>query len=139
MLYVPPEIPTLPTSILTARYRLHDAVKSRCDSFQWLVDSHHALGSEELSRPHDLHHPDCRIIRLNADGQLIVSVTSMRRAISYDSTTYRGSYKSWISTVAQFYPLNPTRSYRLVSYYIFGLLSFNLYYSTITLYWPSVA
>ena len=107
----------MPTSILTARYRLHEAIKTRCNSFQWLVDSHYAIGADEMSRPHDLHHPDCRVIRLTTDGQLIVSVTNMRKAISYDSTTYLGSYKSWMSTIAQFYPLNPTRSYRMVSCY----------------------
>ena len=114
-MYAPPVIPTLPTSILTARYRMHDAIKSRCNSFQWLVDGHYDLGGEELSRPHELHNPSCRLIRLTPDGRLVISVTSIRKALSYDSTIYYGSYKSWISDVAQFYPLNPIRSFRMVS------------------------
>ena len=117
VLCTPPEIPTLPTSLLTARYRLHDAIKSHCNSFQWLIDSHYSLGEEDLSRPHDLHHYDCRVVKLTSDGQLVISVTNMRKAISYDSSIYLGSYKSWLFPVAQFYPLNPIRSFRMVCFY----------------------
>ena len=115
VMYTPATIPTLPTSILTARYRLHDAIRARCNSFQWLVDGHYDLGEEEMSRPHDLHNPNCRVVRYTPDGRLAIAVTSVRKALSYDASIYSGSYKSWISAIAQFYPLNPVRSFRMVN------------------------
>ena len=99
---MPPVVPTLPTSIVTARYKLHDAIRERCNSFLWLNDSHYDFGDEDSSKPHDLHDPNCRVVNLTASGQLIVAVTSLRKALSYDASVYLGTYKSWISVLAQF-------------------------------------
>ena len=113
----PVNIPPLPTSILSARYRLHEVIRSKTDSFHWLSDGQRDLGNAEYpDAPHDLNSPSCRTVRMTISGYLVIAITSFRRALSYDATVYYGSYKEWISPVAQFYPLNPTRSFRLVSY-----------------------
>ena len=108
------QIPPLPTSILSARYRLHDVITSKTDSFQWLADCKRSLDNNSDFKPHDLHSPSCRLVRTTISGYLVIAVTSYRRALSYDATVYYGSYKEWISPMARFYPLNPTKSFRLV-------------------------
>ena len=110
------QIPSLPTSILSARYQLHEIIRSKTDSFQWLSDGRRELGNDEYPDAHDIHSPSCRTVRMTISGYLVIAVTSYRRALSYDATVYYGSYKDWISPVAQYYPLNPTRSFRLVSF-----------------------
>ena len=111
----PPTIPVLSSVLLSARYRLHDAVMSRCDSFKWLSDLRQPICDEDAPiEPHALHNPDCRLVRMTTEGQLVIAVTSLRRALCYDSSIYSGSYKSWIEPVAQFFPLNPTKCFRLV-------------------------
>ena len=113
-------IPAVSTTVLSARYRLHDAVMSRCDSFHWLSSLRQPIAEDGiLAEPHPLHNPKCRLVRLTTDGKLVISVNSFRRTLTYDSTIYSGSYKSWIGLVARPFPLNPTKSFRMVIYYIF--------------------